>query len=90
MEDPNVPLGQGYGESKWVSEMILHAAAKATPLRPMVVRVGQISGGINGSWNSSDWVPSIVKSSIAIGCLPNLKGVSCDYRIFLQDADKTI
>lgn len=75
IEDPAIPLGQGYGESKWVAEMVLQAAAKATPLRPMVVRVGQICGGINGSWNTSDWLPSIVKSSIALGCLPDLKGV---------------
>lgn len=75
MENPDVPLGQGYGESKWVAEMILHAAARATSLKPMVVRVGQISGGINGSWNTSDWVPAIIKSSVALGCLPEMTGV---------------
>lgn len=76
IEEPSVALGQGYSEAKWVSEQILYRAAKATPLRPIVVRVGQISGGINGSWNPSDWVPAIVKSSLRIGFLPELKGVS--------------
>lgn len=82
VDDPSIPLGQGYGESKWVAEMILHAAAKATTLRPMVVRVGQICGGLNGAWNTSDWVPSIVKSSIALGCLPDVKGVCKSHREF--------
>lgn len=75
IEDPNIPMGQGYSESKWVAEQILNEAAKATPLQPVVVRIGQISGGLNGSWNTSDWVPLIVKSSMKMGVLPDLKGV---------------
>lgn len=77
IEDPRIPLGQGYSESKWVAEQILYEAAKSTPLKPVIVRVGQICGGINGAWNVTDWVPSIVKSSTAtsIGCLPAFKGV---------------
>lgn len=76
IEDPTVPLGQGYSESKWVAEMILHAAAKISPLRPIVVRIGQISGGKNGAWNTSEWFGATIKSSLALGCLPELKGVS--------------
>jgi thioester reductase-like protein len=62
-------------ESKWVAEQILYEAARITPLRPIVVRVGQISGGLNDSWNTSDWVPAIVKSSLKMKALPDLKGV---------------
>jgi thioester reductase-like protein len=40
-----------------------------------VVRVGQISGGVNGAWNTSDWVPAIIKSSVTLGCLPGINGV---------------
>jgi thioester reductase-like protein len=76
IEDPHVPLGQGYAESKWVAERILYEAAKHSSLRPIVVRISQISGGINGAWNVSDWVPAMIKSSIALGCLPKLIGVS--------------
>lgn len=68
-------MGQGYSESKWIAERILNEAAKATPLQPVVVRIGQISGGLNGSWNTSDWVPLIIKSSLKMGVLPDLKGV---------------
>ena len=31
-----------------------------------------------GAWNTTDWVPILVKSSIALGALPDLEGVS-DY-----------
>ena len=39
------------------------------------MRIGQIAGGPNGSWATTDWVPIIVKSSIALGSLPNSIGV---------------
>ncbi|KIY43199.1 acetyl-CoA synthetase-like protein [Fistulina hepatica ATCC 64428] len=73
--DPKIPLGQGYGEGKWAAETILNAARERTRLRPIIVRIGQISGGANGGWNQSDWVPAIVKSSVTLGCFPMLKGV---------------
>ncbi|KAK0223926.1 acetyl-CoA synthetase-like protein [Armillaria fumosa] len=76
IKDPTDVIGQGYSESKWLGEQMLYRAAKETSLRPLVVRVGQIAGGVNGSWNPSDWIPAIVKSSGALGCLPAFKGVS--------------
>lgn len=84
IQDSTTCLGQGYGESKYVSEKILETAAKSSALRPIVVRVGQISGGLNGAWNSSDWVPAIVKSSIALGCLPEYRGVSLLHREYRE------
>jgi thioester reductase-like protein len=69
-------VGLGYAESKWVAESILRRASETTPLRPVSVRVGQLSGGVNGNWNASDWVPSIVCSAVSIGCLPDGAGVS--------------
>jgi len=43
-----------------------------TALRPIVVRVGQLSGvSTNGFWNPKEWVPSLFKSSVHIGCLPD-------------------
>lgn len=85
IEDPNIPLGQGYAESKWIAEMILQAAVRETPLLPVSVRVGQISGGVNGAWNTSDWVGAIVKSSLKIGVLPQFQGVSSiSFLVFLH------
>ena len=39
-------------------------------------RIGQIAGGHGGSWATTDWFPILVKSSIALGALPEAVGVS--------------
>ncbi|KAJ8488944.1 hypothetical protein ONZ45_g13773 [Pleurotus djamor] len=76
LPDASIALGQGYSESKWLSEQILFAAAKEYPsFKPVVIRLGQVAGGPNGNWNTGDWVPAIVKSSVALGCLPEYKGI---------------
>ena len=42
------------------------------------LRVGQVSGGHqNGAWAVTDWVPIMVKSSLALGMLPLSTGVIC-------------
>lgn len=55
--------------------MLVRAAREAS-MEVTVIRVGQVSGGINGYWKPSDWVPAIVKSGRVLGCLPRLRGVS--------------
>lgn len=91
IDDPSIPLGSGYSESKWVAEQILYAAAAAegasSSFRPVVLRIGQISGGKNGAWNTSDWVPALIKSSIALRCLPQLHGVRL--RRYQANAEQT-
>ncbi|KAF8066748.1 hypothetical protein FPV67DRAFT_1496289 [Lyophyllum atratum] len=72
--DAAVAVGSGYPESKWVAERILTLAAERTTLRPIIVRIGQMSGGRNGSWNPVEWVPSIVRSGEVLGCLPDAPG----------------
>lgn len=43
----------------------------------MVVRLGQACGSLDtGAWSTTEWFPIMVKSSVALGCLPALKGVS--------------
>ncbi|KAG8908187.1 hypothetical protein FRB99_008730 [Tulasnella sp. 403] len=74
IEDPRSPAGAGYGESKWVAERILQTTSKRTSLRPIVVRVGQLSGGLNGNWNSQEWLPSIIRSAQSVKCLPDGAG----------------
>lgn len=39
------------------------------------LRVGQITGGPTGAWATTDWVPILVKSSLALGSLLDLPGV---------------
>ncbi|KAF8880544.1 hypothetical protein BD779DRAFT_1675887 [Infundibulicybe gibba] len=72
--DAAVAVGSGYPESKWVAERVLTLAAKRTPLSPVIVRIGQLSGGRNGSWNPDEWVPSIVRSGQTLKCLPRAEG----------------
>ena len=69
-------LGTGYGESKWICEEILAISRAETDLQPVIVRIGQVSGGVNGYWKPSEWIPSIVQSVALTGCLPSLGQVS--------------
>jgi len=43
---------------------------KKTPLRPVVVRVGQLSYALNGHWNGSEWIPLAISTAVAMGMLP--------------------
>ncbi|KAI0298355.1 acetyl-CoA synthetase-like protein [Multifurca ochricompacta] len=74
LSNPEVAVGTGYSESKWVAERILDVAAERTALRPVVVRLGQVCGDGSGSWNENEWFPSLVKSALTLGCLPSLDG----------------
>ncbi|KAI0272871.1 acetyl-CoA synthetase-like protein [Russula aff. rugulosa BPL654] len=74
LPNPETSVGTGYSESKWVAERILDAAAERTALRPVVVRFGQVCGDGNGTWNETEWFPSLVKSALTLGCLPSLDG----------------
>ena len=65
----------GYLQSKWVGERLCQIAAERTPLKTNVIRVGLLSGGVNGSWDPSHWVPSLVQSAREVGCLPEGDGV---------------
>lgn len=89
--EPELAVFNGYSESKWVAERLLETVASETPLRPLVLRVGQVCGGFNGMWNSNEWIPSIVQSARNVRCLPSLAPVSYvisdpdyDYSICLQ------
>ncbi|KAG8734982.1 hypothetical protein FRC10_011138 [Ceratobasidium sp. 414] len=57
--------GIGYGQSKFVTETIIESA-RAAGLETCVVRLGQLTGdAISGSWSTTDWVPSIIGSSLS-------------------------
>jgi len=69
---PESALTNGYTQSKWVIERIFLAAQEYTSLRPVSVRIGQITGGASGAWNKTEWFPGMLKSSQYLGCLPML------------------
>lgn len=74
--DDNLPLPQGYGESKHVAGRILAAAAEKSGIASSIVRVGQLAGpnAEKGLWNKQEWLPSIIASSKAIGKIPRTLG----------------
>ncbi|GLA50743.1 putative NRPS-like protein biosynthetic cluster [Aspergillus niger] len=76
LEDSKACPSQGYGESKYISERICHEASHRSGVPTTVYRVGQIAGPTTtkGLWNPQDWLPTIIKTSKAIGLVPNTLG----------------
>ena len=74
--EAKVAAGTGYSESKWVSESILSTATREAGVPTVSVRVGQMTGAVSGAWNAQEWVPSLLKSSIYLGCVPVLDKVN--------------
>ncbi|CAI7678147.1 unnamed protein product [Penicillium pancosmium] len=68
----------GYGQSKFVGDLILQQARDKLGVPSAVVRVGQISGPRNGkgAWNKQEWLPTIISSSIRLGQLPTDLGAN--------------
>lgn len=64
----------GYGQAKLVAERIIDEATRVSGLEGVVVRVGQVAGpverGLEGAWPRQEWLPSLVRSSAALGALP--------------------
>ncbi|RDX43676.1 acetyl-CoA synthetase-like protein [Lentinus brumalis] len=74
LDDPKVPFGAGYGESKWVTEHVLQNVAAQTDVHTVVMRLGQVAGDKLGYWNESEWFPALVKSALFQRCLPDIEG----------------
>ncbi|KAI0337721.1 acetyl-CoA synthetase-like protein [Trametopsis cervina] len=75
IDDPEVADASGYSASKYVTEQML-AKAYTKGLHTTSLRVGQVSGSAaSGSWNVTDWVPILVKSSVALNMLPATPGI---------------
>ncbi|PCH45131.1 NAD(P)-binding protein [Wolfiporia cocos MD-104 SS10] len=69
--DPDFSMTNGYSEAKWVCEQVLYAAAAQTPLDPVIMRVGQLSGGPAGAWARNEYIPALVQSALHLGGLPD-------------------
>lgn len=74
--DPRVSVQTGYIESKWVAERLFQLASEKCGLRTNVIRVGLLTSGSNGNWDTSQWFPAIVQSAAYVGCLPEGDDVS--------------
>lgn len=75
-EDWAAPGITGYGQSKYISELVLDVAAKQANTPASILRVGQVAGplGSAGIWPKQEWLPSVVASSKYLGILPDSLG----------------
>jgi thioester reductase-like protein len=70
---PDLSLSStGYGQSKMISSSILFQGMQQLNIPSKIIRVGQVSGPRSelGAWNRSEWLPSIIASSLYLGLLP--------------------
>ncbi|GJE98682.1 putative NRPS-like protein biosynthetic cluster [Phanerochaete sordida] len=74
LPNPEIAASIGYTASKYVVEHILDAArAKGVPAT--AVRMGQACGPREtGAWGTTEWMPIMTKSSVALGALPQMTG----------------
>ncbi|KAL1846847.1 putative NRPS-like protein biosynthetic cluster [Diaporthe australafricana] len=69
----------GYGQSKWVAEQILAAAATGDHgLESVrVARLGQVVGDTRlGRWKTSEAYPAVAQSALTVGALPLIEAAS--------------
>ncbi|KAI2626807.1 hypothetical protein GGS21DRAFT_529260 [Xylaria nigripes] len=78
--DWTTPLNSGYGQSKFISERLLDAAAREASITSVICRVGQIAGPTStaGEWSKKEWLPSLIASSKYLGKLPDSLGPQLD------------
>ncbi|KAF7358095.1 putative polyketide synthase [Mycena venus] len=71
ISDAKIAAQTGYLESKWVAERLVHVAVERRYLNANIIRVGLLTGGTNGSWDTSHWFPALAQTGVHIGCLPD-------------------
>ncbi|GBE89888.1 putative polyketide synthase [Sparassis crispa] len=69
--DAKVAARTGYLESKWIGERVVQEAGEKMSLRTNVIRIGLLTGSINGAWDTTHWLPALVQSGVHVGCLPD-------------------
>lgn len=75
----DTPAAFGYGRAKFLCELLVDAAAQhfgSSTLPTTIIRVGQVGGTINHPriWNTREWLPSMVISSLNLGKIPDSLG----------------
>jgi thioester reductase-like protein len=82
VHESNAPYEIGYAKSKLVSELLCDSAAQTLGIPVSFVRVGQIAGpvgeGVNATWSTAEWLPSLVVTAISLGLLPEDLGPELD------------
>jgi thioester reductase-like protein len=72
-EDWDMPLRNGYSQSKFVSERILDTAYRESGVPVTICRLGQAAGPStsNGTWPKEDWFPTLIASSAHLHKIPD-------------------
>jgi thioester reductase-like protein len=67
-------LPDGYGQTKWVAEQLVHEAGRrGLPVR--IIRLGTISGhSVSGSTNAWDLLTALIVESLHLGYAPGIEG----------------
>ncbi|KAI0509753.1 hypothetical protein F5B22DRAFT_615931 [Xylaria bambusicola] len=76
-DDARNILNQGYAQAKYVCEKLLEIyASRLNNKQVAVLRVGQVCGPVDGigTWNPTEWTPSLVISSKFLGASPKSLG----------------
>ena len=74
IRDFEAPFDIGYAQSKLLAELLCDTAARRLKIPVSFARVGQIAGPVNGEtalWNTAEWLPSLIQTSISLGALPD-------------------
>ena len=76
MEDNDMPLQQGYAESKQATDQILKVASSRLGISCTVIRTGQLAGPTTekGFWKLQEFYPSLIATSISLGQAPLMEG----------------
>lgn len=70
-------MSTGYTQSKLVAEYIIQRAVGEFGASACILRLGQIVGDTKaGIWNDDEAPPTMIRSALALGCLPALDMVS--------------
>jgi thioester reductase-like protein len=71
----------GYGQSKLIASLLLDQASEKTNVPNIICRLGQVAGSVQirrkchaQSWPRRDWFPTLLTTSINLGCLPDHLG----------------
>ncbi|KAJ2994174.1 hypothetical protein NUW58_g1629 [Xylaria curta] len=78
--DWSTPKASGYGQSKFLSELLLDVAAREANIPSTICRVGQVVGPTlaAGEWPKKEWLPSLIVSSKYLGKVPDSLGPRLD------------
>lgn len=71
-DSSNLPLDQGYAQSKYVAERVLIDASRAANIPVTIVRAGQLAGDTTlGAWNVMEHIPIFIQACCSRKLMPS-------------------